>query len=107
PDVSGKVARLEVTAPGEHNWNVQFQQSGLDLLDYEPYVLTFWARADHERTLGVSMGLDMSDWHAVGLDYQTNVTPSWRKFSVLFTAAHAVKDHSRLSFLLGDAAGVV
>lgn len=107
PDVSGKVARMEVVAAGQNNWNVQFQQSGLDLKDREPYTLTFWARADQQRALNASMGLDIPDWHAVGLNYQANVTPMWRKFSVVFTATHTVKDHIRLSFLLGDAPGSV
>lgn len=106
-DISGKVARLSVTAVGEHDWNAQFLQSGLDLVDGEPYTLSFWARADNPRTLGASMGLDMQDWHSVGLDYQTNVTPVWHKYSLVFTATQAVKDHNRLAFLFGDALGDV
>jgi hypothetical protein len=105
--ITGKVAQLAVTVPGDNRFNVQFQQSGLDLLERQPYTLTFWARSDQERTLGVSLGLDMPDWHSVGLDYEARVGPMWRQYSVAFTATNTIKDHGRLAFVLGDATGGV
>jgi len=107
PGVPGKVARLDVTALSANNWNIQFFQPGLDLIDGEAYTLTFWARADHERPLSVNVALDVPDWHMVGLDYQTALTPTWRKVVMAFTAVQTVRDHNRLSFLLGDALGQV
>lgn len=103
----GKAARFSVAMPGKQNWHLQFHQAGLDLADGEPYTVSFWARADRQRPVTVSAGLDQADWHQVGLNQKVNLGTEWRRFTLMFTASRTVKGHSRLSLILGDAPGTV
>lgn len=105
--VKGRVARLTVTKLGTQNWHLQFHQAGLDLVDGEPYTLTFWARADRARQLPVYAGLDKADYHHIGLDSTVSLTTNWQEITLRFTAVRPEKDHSRLTFVLGDALGYI
>ncbi|HEY7425265.1 MAG TPA: carbohydrate binding domain-containing protein, partial [Gemmataceae bacterium] len=106
PGVKGPILRLRVTKPGE-GWHVQARQAGLDLRDGETYTLTFWARADRKRSLHVSAGLDVDDWHNVGLSSKQTVEPRWRRIQLVFTATRTRKDHNRLVFACGENEGTV
>ncbi|HZO88001.1 MAG TPA: carbohydrate binding domain-containing protein [Chthonomonadaceae bacterium] len=107
PGAAGKVIRIRVTTLGGQNWHIQFHQPGLDLTEGEPYTVTFWARADRERPISVYTSLDKADWHNVGLSRRLTIGPQWQKFTCAFTAARTLKDHNRLTFVLGDALGTV
>lgn len=104
---TGKIARFRVQQLGTERWHVQFIQSGLDFLEGEPYVLTFWARADVPRPLSFNTILDMPDWHAVGLAARVQLTPEWKPYRLAFTANGTVAGHSRLSLILGETLGEV
>lgn len=104
---SGKVACLVVEQVGTQPWHVQFVQPGLDLHEGEAYVLTFWARADAPRALGLTASLDMADWHPVGLSTRVNLTPEWQPFRLAFTANGTVARHGRLAVVVGQAEGAV
>ena len=88
-------------------WHVQVHQTGLDLHDGATYTVTFWAKADKERTMPVAASLDKDDWHNVGLDTNAAVTTDWKTFSYVFTAHDTVPNHARLAFTLGDHTGTV
>jgi hypothetical protein len=103
----GKIAHVEVTQPGSANWHVQLYRTGIDLREAEPYTLTFWARADADRPIGVAGALDVPDWHGLGMDYRLPLTPEWRKYSLSFTPTQTVKGHTRMAFVLGDTTGAV
>jgi hypothetical protein len=107
PAEAGKVARVTISGVGSEIWHVQLFQSGVDLRDGDAYVLSFWGRADRERPIGLTTQLDMPDWHLMGLRKDVVLTPEWRKVRVPFTAARTVKEHARVSFLLGESLGVV
>jgi hypothetical protein len=107
PNAPGKVLRVQVEALGAENWHIQLHQTGLDLTEGEPYTVTFWAKADRERTLPVYTSLDREDWHNVGLDSRVTVGTEWRKYTASFTATRTQKDHNRLTFVLGNATGTV
>jgi hypothetical protein len=107
PGVPGNVARLGITTVGKENWHIQLQQAGLDLVAGELYTVSFWARADRQRSLSVNATLDQADWHNVGLSKRLRLGTEWRSFTFVFTAERSLKDHNRLSFLLGDAVGTV
>jgi hypothetical protein len=105
--VEGRALQVQVTTLGTQNWHIQLHQTGLDLTEGEPYTLTFRARADHARPLGVYTSLDHADWHHLGLDAVVGLTPEWRETVLAFTANRPEKDHGRLTFVLGDALGDV
>lgn len=106
PRVPGPLLRLRVSKAGE-GWHVQIRQAELDVRDGETYTVSFWARADRKRRLDVSAGLDVDDWHNVGLNSRQNLDTKWRKIDLVFTAARTRKDHGRLVFAIGSAEGIV
>ena len=107
PGVEGKVLRVNVVTAGRQAWLAQVHQAGLDLQDGQPYTVTFWARADRKRNLGVGMSIDQADWHNVGLDTKVTLDTEWRQYRLGLTAGRPGKDHCRLVFALGDMAGNV
>src|SRR5690242_10231317 len=46
PRAASRVARINVSATSSEKWHAQFYQTGLDLMEGEPYTLAFWARAE-------------------------------------------------------------
>ncbi len=107
PGVASMVAHFQINDPGQENWHVQVLQSAVDLAQGETYSLTFWGKADRSRSLTVVASYDALDWHRIAPDSKLNLTPEWKKHSLLFTAAHTVAKHSRIVFLLGDNTGMV
>ena len=107
PPSGEKVARIEVKTPGKQNWHIQFNQSGLDLVDGQAYTVSFWAKANRKRILTVNAGLDKEDWHSIGLSGRRNLDTEWSRFTLVFTAQRPLKQHNRLTFVVGDEAGAV
>lgn len=105
--VQGKPIRVDVTAIGAQNWNIQLLQTGMDFTDDEPYTVTFWAKADKARPITVSTTIDKADYHNIGLNERVPLSTKWQKFAFVFTASQTEKAHNRLSFILGDALGKV
>ena len=108
PDgVKSKPLRIDVTALGLQNWNIQFLHPSLDLTDDEPYTVSFWAKADRVRQLAVTTTLDKADYHSVGLNERVGLSTRWQEFSFVFRASRTAKAHNRLTFIMGDALGRV
>lgn len=107
PAIKTNIFHIKVITLGGANWHLQLHRVGLDLKEGEPYTLTFRAWADKERNLPVYTGLDQPDWHHTGLDATLKIGTQPQLFRLVFTAVRTVKDHNRLSFVLGDALGDV
>ena len=104
---AGHAARINVAMLGGQNWNIQFVQSKLDLTEGEPYTLSFWAKADKLRSLGVYASVDTGDYHKIGFGADAALGTEWKQFSYSFAANTTLKEHDRLVFVLGDALGTV
>jgi len=107
PGVTGRAVRLDVTAIGKQPWSVQCYQNGVNLADRTPYVLSFWAKADRARPLHVDGIVDKADWHQIGITQTIHVGTGWQKFLLPFTANRVEANHTRISFVLGEATGVI
>ncbi len=105
--VKGRVARLTISQLGAQNWHLQFHQAGLDLIEGEPYTVSFWARGDRKRPLPVYAGVDTGDYHHVGPDMTVQLGKTWTHYQSTFTASRPLAGHNRLTFVLGDALGTV
>jgi hypothetical protein len=103
----GRAMHLKVSEVGDAGWRQQFHQTGLDFADGENYTIQFWARADKARTVPMYVGLDQDPWRHIGADARINLTPQWKRYSVLLTANNPVVNHNRLSFSLGESTGDV
>ena len=69
------------------------------------YTVSFAARSNVSRGLGVNVRLDQSPWTMAGLDARVALTPSWQRHAFTFIARNTVPDHTRLSFVFGDETG--
>src|SRR2546423_2899272 len=53
----GSAVRINVSALGAEKWHAQFFQTGLGLLDGEPYTLAFWAKSDRPRKISIKANI--------------------------------------------------
>ena len=102
PDTETKVDQVDGT-----DWHVQVHETGLDLKEGASYTVTFRAKADKDRTMPVTVGLDEADWRNVGLAANADVTTDWKTFRFVFTAHDTIPNHNRIAFTLGNQAGDV
>ena len=105
PGVPGRAVHFDIMTIGSQGWNVQCYQSGVDLKEGQPYLLSCWAKSDRNRPLHLDVILDKPDWHKVGVTTSVNITPQWHKHLFHFTPTKTEPGHSRVSFVLGEAVG--
>ena len=105
-DVEGeKALRVDTLSLGRRNWNLQVHQVGLDLTAGRIYTVSFYAKSDEPRSIGVNVRLDQPPWHMCGLNLQAPLTPEWRKFSYTFQCVNPEPNHCRVSFNLNNQIG--
>jgi len=102
PPISVSLANLK--GP---DWHVQAHLPGLTLKNGVTYTLTFSARADRKRAVGVTANLDQSDWHNVGLGATAGLGTQWQLYTFVFRANNTVPSHVRIAFVMGNAPGEV
>jgi len=116
---NGNVARLEsrstlplgvrievIRAVSDAPYDTQINLPGLRFDAAELYRLTFYARADRSRSIGLGVALDRSPWSNLGLYETIDLVELWVPFTFEFTPASAEED-ARLHFDLGrDSASV-
>ncbi len=78
-------ARINVTTAGTQGWHVQFNQPGLSVTTGVPYTVTFYARADSNRTVELSLMMADGTYSNLGFSAQLNLTTSWQLFTYTFT----------------------
>lgn len=98
---------FDVTKEDGTDWHVQAFQTPIDLKEGQTYVVTFKAKADAERTIKVQAGIDVEDWHTIGLDEEVTVGKEWKNYEYKFTAADVKPMKNRIGFVLGGAKGKV
>ncbi len=90
-------ARIDVTTAGSAGWSVQFNQGNLNMTAGVPYTITFYAKADTNRTISVELGMAHDPWSNLGFSANINLTSSWQLFTFSFTPG--VSDtNARLNF---------
>lgn len=90
-------ARIDVTTAGGAEWAVQFNQGNLNVTAGVPYTVTFYAKADTDRTISVELGMDHDPWVSLGFRANLNLTSSWQLFTFSFTPGASDTD-ARLNF---------
>ncbi|MBV9470828.1 MAG: carbohydrate binding domain-containing protein, partial [Abitibacteriaceae bacterium] len=101
----GLTATLQV--PGTVSWAFQINRDGLDLTEGRVYTLSFWARADVPRRVSVNLWQDREPHRFEGFTGYADLTVNWEKYSFVFRPTGPDPQHSRLSWNLGNQAGVV
>lgn len=95
--VSGKSAQIRIERPGQAQWHVQLNQSGLDLARGKAYTVSFWAKADSARAIGVNVIQAHEPWAQLGLSVDAALGTEWREFRFVFNAP-AADVNARLGF---------
>ena len=99
---------LKVTKTDGVDWHVQVFQTNLPLKDGKAYIVAFKAKADAKREMVVQAGIDMEDWHMIGLDEHVDVPVEWKTFEFKFTAENVADNgKNRLGFVLGMEKGTI
>lgn len=99
-------ARVEVTSATGTDWHVELGQDPLPVVQGRTYELAFWAKADQERPITVSLQQNGPPWQGYGLWREVPVGTAWSRHVVHFRA-RATGSDGRLGFLFGAAAGTV
>ncbi|MCX8093359.1 MAG: CIA30 family protein [Candidatus Goldbacteria bacterium] len=90
-------ARINVTTAGSAGWHVQFNQPNLSVTAGTPYTITFYARADTNRTIDVSLMMAHDPWSNLGFSAQLNLTNTWQLFTFTFSP-HTSDTNARINF---------
>src|SRR5258706_3920858 len=105
--VDGDAILFDVTNVDGTEWHVQAFQTPLDLKDGKEYTITFKAKADEAREIGVEAGIDAEDWHMIGLQEKAELGKDWKEYKYTFTANDVKANKNRVGFVLGGAKGKV
>lgn len=93
------VTRVEILEKPKNSTDVQLVQHRMQLKKGESYVVTFGARADTSRIMGICVGQDHDPWRVAGLYEEVRLAPARDSFRYLF---EATEEDVRLYFDLGD-----
>lgn len=77
--------KLEVTSSGSQGWYVQLNQSGIELVEGQVYTLSFWIRADSERTLSAAIGQAYNPWGTYYNYPNLPANSTWKQYQFIFT----------------------
>jgi hypothetical protein len=90
-------AKISVSKTSDQSWHVQFHQSGLAFEEGTPYTLSFWAKADPARTVGVNNFRAHEPWGTLGFSTSIDADPEWKEYSFTFRASES-EDNARITF---------
>ncbi|MDW8065613.1 MAG: LamG-like jellyroll fold domain-containing protein [Anaerolineae bacterium] len=99
-------ARIDITATTGIDWHVDFHQNNRSLEKDVVYDLSFWAKADRPRAIGLAASKNAPPWTGYGLSQQVTLGPTWQLYTVTFRATHTVTD-ARIQFFVGSVTGTV
>jgi hypothetical protein len=100
---SGSAAsRLQVTIPSATDWHIQFNQPGLAVQANIIYSLSFWAKADRQKTITVELMQAHDPWAGLGFLKSLTLTTEWRQFNITLSLSGS-EGNARLNFRgIGD-----
>jgi len=97
--------RIDIVATAA-DWQVDFHQRNRSLEKGKSYDLSFWAKADAARSIGLASQKGSADWRGYGLSRRVDIGTDWKQYRVTFEALETVND-SRIQFFTGDRSGSV
>jgi len=99
-------ARIDITQTTGTDWHIHFAQYDRSLEGGAIYEMTFWAKSDVPREIGVSAQKGSPDWRGYGLNRRLAIVNEWKEYKVSFEATETT-DESRIQFFLGATTGTV
>lgn len=97
-------AKVTVTAVTGSGWKIQWKQVGMNFYEDSTYNVTFAARTDTPKSVGVVLMRDNSPWtYYTGKNF--SLTTQWQVFSFSFKPTEDNIGEGRLSFQLDNQTG--
>lgn len=94
--------RIQVTKTSSESWHIQFNQPGLAVEEGKVYTLSFWAKADRNKTIEVLIEQAHDPWLTLGFSKPINLSTAWKKFTFSLELNQG-DSNARLNFRrLGD-----
>ncbi len=98
--------RIDITQTQGTDWQVSFQTEPVEVISGTEYTLSFWARADHDRPIGVWVQQNQDPWDDYLTYDEVSLTGEWRHFELTSLSAGS-DSQAVLIFGLGQALGQV
>ncbi len=100
--------QVRITKKGKVSWAYQLHQIGVPVKDGQTYTITFRARANPPRPLGISIRFAQAPWTVISRHNKITCTSKWKEH-VIVTGVNGVVPGVpiRLSFNMGDSPGEV
>jgi hypothetical protein len=99
-------ARIDVAAAPGADWRIELAQRDRPVELGALYDVTFWAKADRNRTITLGSAKGSAPWTDYGLSATVSIDATWREYTVSFEATATASD-ARLQFQLGESVGSV
>jgi len=98
---------VRITAPGSAEWNVQFTQGGMAIVNGQEYELLFEAKASHPRTINPNVGMASGAYTSYANWAPLSIGTQRATYRLTFRMTAATDLASRLEFNLGLDTGMV
>jgi hypothetical protein len=92
--------RVEVDSAGTEPWHVQLERNGFTVRSRHRYLVSFRARADQVRKVGVAVKQAHAPWEDLGFYQNVELTTDWQDYSFEFEAKQT-DGNAGLSFDIG------
>jgi hypothetical protein len=99
-------AKIIVTAIDANEYDVQLEQTGLNLSASGTYTLTFWAKASAGRNISVYLQQTGSPFTGYAAQTYT-LTTAWQEFTLVSTNPAILDSNTSIRFNFGQATGTV
>ncbi len=96
-DLRSDAMQVRIIKANSTEWHLQFNQSGLALIEGQYYTLSFEASSEQPRKITASVGQAHDPWSNLGLSRRADLGTEWKKFSFGFVAT-AGDSNARVSF---------
>jgi len=105
PQANENALQVTTLKPGQQAWNLQLHQFDLTLENGAPYTLSFWAKSDAERDIGIGVRLQQDPWRFHGLQRNVQLTEQWREYTFVFVAQNTEPGLTRLDINFSNQIG--
>ena len=103
----GDAMVFDATAVTTETWHLQASLTDLDLAEGKEYTVSFEAKADKDRQIGLQAMIDKDDWHPIGLSEQVDITKEYKPYTFTFKAENVAKGKNRVTVQVGQEKGKV
>jgi hypothetical protein len=80
--------KVTVQKTTDHAWHLQILQKGIKFTKGNPFVMTFWGKADSDVQIKLNFQQNHEPWEHHGAQQEIHLTSKWQKFEYKFSAPY-------------------